>query len=210
MSDDLTDDVTDDVTADVTADLTEGGLAGTQSEREDGGSRRRLLTGLGAAVVGAGAISAGAALPAQAAIDDGRYYTFGPERILDTRTGAGGRISRGTTRTYDELVGAGYTMVCLVTVTRTVGNGHLYIWNGDLASPPGGIPGAVVRWPVSNQTLASTVFFDLGDNGFKISCGGSANAATDVIVDSIGYFTGATLDPVQRRWQEATRRRLRG
>jgi hypothetical protein len=129
-------------------------------------------------------------------ISDGSYYSFGPSRILDTRSGSGGSISAGQTRTYSLLAGAQFTMACNLTVVSTSNSGYLAIYSADLGSRPQ--PYSSINWYASGQVIANFVVFDLGNAGFDVYCGGTGN--THFILDTIGYFlnNGAALTAAEK------------
>jgi hypothetical protein len=166
----------------------------------DGNTRRRLLTGIGAAAAGGGLLAVAGAPSAQAAIADGSYYTFGPARYVDTRAGSGGRISGGQSRTFTVLQGADYTMAANLTVVSTVGSGYLSVYSADLATRPQ--PYSSINWQSTGQVLANFSIFDLGEAGFTVYCGGAASSSTHFIIDSVGYFLNGGAAPAKARaWE---------
>jgi hypothetical protein len=157
----------------------------TASPPEGGTTRRKLLTGMGAATAGAGILTVAGTQTANAEVFDGRYFSFGPFREIDTRSGFGGRISGGQTRNFTMLAGAEFAMAGNLTVVNTSGAGYLTIYSADIARPT---PFSSVNWYASGQTVANFTVFDLGDAGFNVYCG---NGSTHFIFDSIGYFETA-------------------
>jgi hypothetical protein len=174
-----------------------------------GNTRRRLLTGMGAAAAGGGLLAVAGAQTAQAAISNGSYYTFGPTRYVDTRTGSGGRISNGQTRTLAVLSGAQYTMAANVTVVNTKGSGYLSIYSAALATRPQ--PYSTINWQGDGVILANFTFFDLGAAGFSVYCGGTSGASTNFIIDTVGYFINngaAGAPPEAKAWERKMQQRL--
>lgn len=169
---------------------------------DTGASRRKLLTGMGAAAAGAGILAVAGASPAQAVTDDGRYFSLrpGPFRYIDTRGVAGGNIEAGETRSYTDIAAGDsqITIVLNVTVVNTVGYGYLTIYDGNARRP------AIsnVNWQGNGKVMANLVITDLGATGIKVFAGGSAGSNTDFIVDVIGYFFGSgNLPPTQQALQ---------
>ena len=69
----------------------------TADPADGGATRRKLLTGMGAAAAGGGLLALAGAQKAEAAVGNATYFSLGPIRIIDTRE-TGGRISGGQTR----------------------------------------------------------------------------------------------------------------
>jgi hypothetical protein len=152
---------------------------------------------MGAAAAGAGILTVAGTQTANAAVEHGRYFSIdpaGPIRVFDTRSGFGGRISGGQTRTFTEVAGADFTLAGNLTVVNTSGAGYLTIYNADIARPS---PYSSVNWYASGQTVANFTVFDLGATGFKVYCG---NGSTHFILDLIGFFfnSGVELEAEQR------------
>jgi hypothetical protein len=175
---------------------------------EGANTRRRLLAGMGVAAAGGGLLALAGPQAAQAANTNGSYYTYGPTRYVDTRSGFGGRISGGATRTLTVLSGAQFTMAANVTVVSTQGTGYLSIYSADLGSRPQ--PYSSINWQGSGKIVANFTFFDLGTAGFSIFCGG-ATASTHFIIDTVGYFLNngaAGKPPEAKAWEREMERRL--
>jgi hypothetical protein len=170
----------------------------TASPPEGGTTRRKLLTGMGAAAAGAGILAVAGTQTANATVSNGRYFSNGPFRRVDTRQ-QGGRISSGQTRTYGIFFLNFVTLACNVTVVNTSGAGYLALYSADLANRPN--PYASVNWYGSGQTVGNFAVFDEGNAGFNVYCGG--NGSTHFIIDSIGFFynSGAEAEqaPLPRR-----------
>lgn len=170
-------------------------------------SRRRVLTGLGAAAAGAGVLAVAGAPDAAATVDNGTYYSISPERVLDTRNG-GGPIRGGQTRTDDILSGEGIAVVCNVTVVNTVGVGYLAVFNADGSRPN---PYSTVNWSGARQIVANLTVLELGNSGFSVYCGGGATAGADYLIDLLGFFetpVEAARSARARRFEDSVRRKL--
>jgi hypothetical protein len=155
---------------------------------------RRVLGRAGAAAVAVGAVAA--VLPTQeasAASSQDSYWTYGPYRLVDSRTGVGGYtgpIHSGQTRVFDLsaiFVPSIGDLVCNITVVNTYKRGFLTFWGTGTRPATSDI-----NWFGSNQVLANTIHVTTavnagGDPVFTYYCGGSG-ARTDVIVDIKGYF----------------------
>lgn len=170
-------------------------------------TRRRLLTGAGAAAVGAGVLAIASTPAAQAAVTAGLYYSITPERVVDTRV-EGGRISLGQSRLEDILVGDGLAAVCNVTVANTASSGYLTLYNADEARPA---PFSTINWQGAGKIVANLAIFDLGESGFRVFCGGSAGASTNYVVDLIGFMETpleAARSPRARQFEDTLQRKL--
>jgi len=127
---------------------------------------------------------------------NGRFHaTSGPTRLLDTRSGVGGKTGAfGAGQSYDLQVGGqGGIPADAAAVALTV------TYTGPTA------PGYVTVWPTGQpQPLASTTnpngvgdirsnlaMIPLGDGG-KVSI--FSFAPTDVVIDAVGYFTSGAGD----------------
>lgn len=168
-------------------------------------SRRRLLTGMGAAAAGAGVLAVAGTQTASAVVDAGTYFSVPPERLVDTRV-EGGRIRVTQTRTDDIIAGTGIAAVCNVTVVNTAGAGFLAVFNADEPRPD---PYSTVNWYAARQIVANIAIIELGDAGFSVYCGGGS---TDYIIDLVGYFETSPVaerSPRGRTFEESLRRKLR-
>ncbi len=149
-----------------------------------GATRRKLLTGVGAAAAGASLLALAGNQSAEATVGNASYYSWGPFRLIDTRLpGNGGRISAGQTRTIG-LLNSSYTVACNITVVNTTGgNGYLALYNADIARPN---PFSSINWQGAGKIVANFAIVDIGNSGFKVYCGGSGS--TNFIVDIVGYY----------------------
>lgn len=170
-------------------------------------TRRRLLTGAGAAAVGAGVLAIASTPTAQAAVSAGVYYSVTPERVVDTRA-AGGRILVNQTRLDDVIAGDGLAAVCNLTVANTEGFGYLSVYNADEARP---VPYSTVNWQGAGKVVANLAIFDLGDSGFRVFCGGFAGTSTDYIIDLVGFMETPLVgarSPRVRQFEERLKRNV--
>lgn len=121
----------------------------TADPADGGATRRKLLTGMGAAAAGGGLLALAGAQQAQAAVGNAAYFSLGPLRILDTRE-SGGRISGGQTRTLREFEGSDdLTWAINLTVTSTKGSGYLSLYNADVPRPR---PYSTINWRGSGKS----------------------------------------------------------
>jgi hypothetical protein len=122
----------------------------------------------------------------------GSFYPFGPTRIMDTRTGVGGKsgpLGQGSTQALQVAGAAGLpsagigAVVLNVTVTDTTGMSYLTVF-----------PTGTVRPNASNlnflpgSTVANSVTVRLNVAG-QLSIY-NAVGTTSVIVDIVGYYAG--------------------
>ena len=125
----------------------------------------------------------------------GAFVPLRPTRVYDTRTNGAGAIAAGQTRSISVLgspvvVPAGASAVAYnVTVTGTVSSfGYLSIYPADLASSAFD-HGSAINWDRAGATLANASQVALAPTGeVKVTCGGAATAATDVLLDVLGYY----------------------
>ncbi|HSU35976.1 MAG TPA: hypothetical protein VLJ88_09975, partial [Propionibacteriaceae bacterium] len=119
---------------------------------ESGATRRKLLTGMGVAA-GGGLLALAGSRPAQAAVEDGTYFSFGPERIYDSRA-SDGRIVGGQTRLLEEFGESDFlTFAINLTVTSTSGSGYLAVYSADLPDRPN--PFSSINWQGAGKTVAN-------------------------------------------------------
>ena len=174
-----------------------------------GATRRRLLSGLGAAAAGAGLLTLGSPQKA-AAVSQASYYSSEPSRYVDTRLGwGGGRISGGQTHTVSIFAGLkGFALVCNLTVVATQGTGYLAVYNPDYGIRP--IPFSSINWQGAGKIVANSTMLDIGETGIEVYCSGGSTTSTDYIMDVVGYFTVAAAPaPAQfTAWEKEAKRRL--
>ena len=181
----------------------------TQDSENGAATRRKLLTGMGAAAAGAGLLAVAGAQPAHAYVNDGTYWSWDPWRVYDSRDWSE-RISSGQSRLMSEF--GGYddsAYVCNLTVVNTRGNGYLAVWNADLARPQ---PYSSINWAGDGRIVANLGIFDAGFDGLRVFCGGGGS--TDFIIDVVGFmYSNLVNDQAppavqtrQRRVKAATRR----
>jgi hypothetical protein len=172
----------------------------------DGATRRKLLTGMGAAAAGGGLLALAGAQKAQAVVESGTYFSFGPGRIVDTRD-SGGRISGGQTRTLDEFEDTvGLAFAINLTVVSTASSGYLSVYNADVARPN---PYSSINWQGSGKVVANFNVVDGGAAGLKVYCSGGSTVKTHFIIDVVGILV-ASEEPVPakiRAWQKRADKR---
>lgn len=170
-------------------------------------TRRKLLTGMGAAAAaGGGLLALAGTQQASAVVDDGTYFSLGPERFVDTRE-SGGKISGGQTRTLTDFEDAdGLTFALNLTLASTEGSGYLAVYNADEARPN---PYSTINWQGAGRVLANFTLVDGGNAGIKVYCSGGSTVKTHFIIDIIGIFiTGDAPVPTKvRSWQEKAQKR---
>lgn len=119
------------------------------------------------------------------------FFPLTPQkRKLDTR-GPGplaGPFMNGHSRTVSllpELPAGAAAALLNVTVTETVGGGHLVVYPADTTRPET----ATVNWAQAGQTVgnSSTVVVSPG-GAVKIDCGATSGGQTHVVVDLVGYL----------------------
>ena len=176
------------------------------SPTDSGATRRKLLTGIGAAAAGGGLLALTGTKEAAAEVIDGTYFSFGPERFVDTRE-SGGKISGGQTRTLTDFEGAdGITFALNLTLVATEGSGFLSVYNADDARPA---PFSSINWQGNGRVLANFALVDAGDAGIEVYCSAGANVRTHFIVDIVGLFltNEAPLPAKIRNWQKKAQAR---
>ena len=163
----------------------------TAQDSENGpATRRKLLTGMGAAAAGAGILAIAGTQPAHADVYEGTYWSYEPYRVYDSRD-FGGRIYGGQTRRLEEFAfSEQLAYVCNLTVTNTMGYGYLGVWNADIPRPQ---PYSSVNWQGDGKTVANLGIFDAGWDGLKVFCGGSGTS-THFIIDVVGYIYGTFVN----------------
>lgn len=142
----------------------------------------------------------GAFVP-KSASTSGRFMAVDPDRILDTRNSRAMRAAERRTVDLPQYVPADATAVA-VTLTSTAPNvpGYFTAW------PSGSRPDtSTLNVPLRNSTRAATVVVPLTNRSFQVYASGGGH----LIVDVIGYFTGASaassnqglfvpIDPVRK------------
>ena len=141
----------------------------------------------------------------------GEYVGLTPSRVLDTRTGLGqsGRVAPigwGATRDL-QLAGRGgvpetgaIAVVANVTVTQPTLQGFLTVWPKGEERPPT----STINFPVG-RTVANLATIVLGDDGMASIF--NRFGESHVVVDVVGYYTGAT-DVHGARYRGAEPRRV--
>lgn len=173
--------------------------------RTDEGSinRRSLLLRGGAVAVGTvGATVAGAAVASPASAAGFGYTPITPYRSYDSRNDVAGKINDGEFFGVQVITDEGGTFVVPttaqavtfnLTITQTVGRGFLGVAPGDAL--PASFTVSTINWTTPNLDLANGGTTKLGvDPGtgvgsVEVYCGGTADAATHVIIDITGYFS---------------------
>lgn len=169
-------------------------------------TRRKLLTGMGAAAAGGGLLALSGTSKASAAVDDGTYFSLGPERFVDTRK-SGGKISGGQTRTLTDFEDAdGLTFALNLTLVSTEGSGYLALYNADGPRPT---PYSTINWQGAGKVLANFTLVDGGDAGIKVYCSGGSTVRTHFVIDIIGIFitNEAPVPAKVKVWQDKTEKR---
>ena len=158
---------------------------------EENVARRRLI-GAGLGVVGGVAALGALSQPAHAAASDAEFWSYGPQRVVDSRNGTGtttGKISGGQTRTISLanifISGVSLTAIVNLTLTQTENSGYLTVWQSDLTRP--GISN--INWFGTGQALGNLAVVGLRSNpvSFNVYCGG-LSGRTHFLVDLVGYF----------------------
>ena len=173
---------------------------------DSGATRRKLLTGMGAAAAGGGLLALTGTQKAAAAVEDGTYFSFGPERFVDTRL-SGGKISGGQTRTLEDFEDAdGITFALNLTIVSTEGSGYLSIYNADEPRPT---PYSSINWQGAGKVVANFTMVDGGVAGLKVYCSPGATVKTHFIIDITGIFlTNEGPVPARvRAWQKKSKER---
>ena len=158
---------------------------------EPSGLDRRQMIGAGLGVLGgAVALSALASPSAEAAAEaSARFYAYGPQRITDSRSGAG-KINREATRniSLSSVFASGFALTAIinVTVTATEGAGYLTLWEAGQTKPST----SNISWWGSGQGYGNMAFVGLrsSDVNLSVYCSGNLSARTHYIIDLLGYF----------------------
>jgi len=151
----------------------------------------RTITRLGGGGTAAFAITAE---PAGVSTAPGTFTAAGPTRVLDTRTGIGGRVGAIAGGGHFDVRVAGAQGIPVsasavsvnLTVTEPVTAGYLTVYP-TAAAPPG----------VSNvnfgqgRTIANMAVVEIGDAG-RITVGNGSPGSANVIVDVTGYYMGGS------------------
>lgn len=173
-----------------------------------GASRRKILTGMGGVAAGGGLLALAGAPKASAAVEEGTYFSLGPERFIDTRLpDGGGKIRGGQTRTLQDFEEAdGLTFALNLTVVSTEGSGYLALYNADVPRPN---PYSTINWQGAGKVLSNFTLVDGGDAGLEVYCSGASTVRTHFILDIVGVFITSEA-PVPARvktWQQKAERR---
>ncbi|MEU8295732.1 hypothetical protein AB0C04_00385 [Micromonospora sp. NPDC048909] len=153
------------------------------------------LAGLPASAPVASAASAPAAAAAESVV--GMYYPLAPERLMDTRSGLGGRTGPLRAREVVDLQVAGRggvpaggvgSVVLNVTVTGPTANSYLTLYPGGQARPTASSINFAPGWLGSNNVTV------------KLAADGRVaiyhhDGSTQVVVDVVGFYAGS--DAVQ-------------
>jgi hypothetical protein len=183
----------------------------TTTPLEGSASRRKMLAGMGVAA-GGGLLALAGSQTASAAVSNSSYYSYGPQRYVDTRVNSGGRISGNVVRNLPVFAGGqDYTFACNITVVGTQGAGSLEFYNADLATRPS--PYSSINWMTSGQVIANFTLLDLGAAGANVYCSPGASVSTHFIIDVVGFFfnngaAGAPLPESFQRWEAKAKRHL--
>ena len=169
-------------------------------------TRRKLLTGMGAAAAGGGLLALAGTQKAAAVVDEGAYFSIPPERLVDTRE-SGGKISSGQTRTLSEFEDAeGITFALNLTLVATEGSGFLSVYNSDLPRP---VPYSSINWQGNGKVVANFNLVDGGVEGLRVYCSTGVGVRTHFIIDLMGFFMtpeGPLPAPLQA-WQKKSKAR---
>ena len=117
------------------------------------------------------------------------FYTVAPCRVVDTRTGDGGPLAAGATRTFtfvgDCGLPTGTKSVSLnVTVVPGSAPGNVVLYPGDLAAP-----GTSTVNFAAGQTRGNNAIVGLATNGAgTLAAKNRAATAVNLVVDVNGYF----------------------
>jgi hypothetical protein len=130
------------------------------------------------------------------------FVPISPKRVFDSRFNAPvGALGLGANRvvsvansyivdsaTVDapNLVPAGAKAIAYnVTITNTVGSGYLSVNPGDAVA----LASSSINWSASGQSMANGLVVTLDTSRqVKVFCGGSTGAASDFIIDILGYY----------------------
>ena len=165
----------------------------TNGPADPGATRRKLLTGMGVAA-GGGLLAMAGSRPAQAAVEEGTYFSFGPERIYDSRA-SDGRIIGGQTRLLEEFGESDFlTFAINLTVTSTSGSGYLAVYSAQLPVRPN--PFSSINWQGAGKTVANFNLVDGSEDGLKVYCSGGSSNRTHFIIDVVGLLVTPEEEPV--------------
>jgi Bacterial Ig-like domain (group 3) len=157
-------------------------------------------------------VSAWFGQPTNSLDQQGRYDAVVPFRLLDTRLAPNKRMAAGSTVAIkvagvSGIPATGVTAVMLnVTSVKPAGFGYLVTYPGGLAKPK-----TSTSQFQKNETRAGRVIVGVGTDG-KVDIYNSTLAATDVLVDIVGWFTTGSSQaggmtyvplPVSRRLSSA-------
>jgi hypothetical protein len=174
---------------------------------DSGATRRKLLTGVGAAAAGGGLLALAGAQKAAAVVDEGAYFSLPPERVVDTRE-SGGKISGGQTRTLPEFADAdGITFALNLTLVATEGSGFLSVYNADAPRPS---PYSSINWQGNGKVVANFNLVDGGVAGLKVYCSTGVGVRTHFILDLMGFFLNPEEEALPARfraWQKKSKAR---
>lgn len=124
---------------------------------------------------------------APTAVASGRFVGTDPRRVVDTRA-SGGRGTDEIRVPIPEGIPADATaLVANITAVGAAASGFL------TAYPTGGVRSdtSVVNTDVHNDTRANLVVISVSEAGFTVY----RSMETDVLVDVVGFFTGASTPP---------------
>lgn len=114
------------------------------------------------------------------------FVAFAPTRVLDTRAGA--RPPALSEVVVHTNLGAVAAVGVNITMTEAAGPGFVTAWDGLSGRPTA----SVINASAANQTIANYVIVPvLADGSFRLY----TNVATHLIVDVMGYFSGALASP---------------
>ena len=166
------------------------------------------MIGAGFGVLGgAAALGALTAAPAHASSINAGFWSYGPLRVADSRTGLGttkAKIRGGQRRTipFTKYFGTGHsiTAVLNLTVTETEGGSFLTLWETGRSRPNT----SNINWWGANQTYGNLAVAGLrsSDVSVDVYCGGTT-AGTHFVLDLLGYYwddnPARTRPPVELR-----------
>jgi hypothetical protein len=113
--------------------------------------------------------------------------TVPQNRKLDTRSGA--KPGVGSVTTVDlapDVPKSARAALVTITATGTVNGGFVTAFPGDQVTVPNT---STLNWTASNVDIATTSVVNLGaGSSIKLAIGGSADTATHLLVDVLGYF----------------------
>jgi hypothetical protein len=133
---------------------------------------------------------------ASAPTSAGRFTPIAPERVVDTRAGAGVPAASGASLPVPTptSIPAGAAGALVVTVTGTASTGP-----GWLQAHPAGADGSIGATSTVNltagDTVANTAIVPLADTGAAVRAFVADGGSTHVVVDVIGYMTSDAVPP---------------